>query len=686
MQNMQNQTVPYNKLRLSPANARKSFTQAGIHALAGSIDTYGLLQPLIVSPATDKKTILDVHAGGRRWRAIGKLIENGKLPKNFPVDVRVCNDEKAALAEEISLAENLIREDMSPADESRGYRAALAKGETEEDVARRMGVTVRHVKGRLRLADLAGPIFEALAEGKITLDVAMAYGSTSDRDAQLAAWNNFNGSWQGDQPHTIRRYLTDSAVGATSAIALLVGETDYLAAGGRVERDLFAADGEGQWLDRPIAEGLARAKLEEAAGAIMELGTLGWVRVVLAQHVPHSETEGLHEYQIRRGELSDDDQERMAAIEERLQVIEEEIENATDQDVVLRLEAENEALDSEHTEIDKRSYAIPEDERPNVGTFLVLGSDGTPKPSHRYYSTTAQKREKKSTAVAENGAEPRSIEDVFPRSLEEQLAKDRRDILALHIAQDPGLALDLTIFRLARKFTGHAAYNDTGVMVTIGELFDPAGFNAAPPTPAQVNLEALRSGLPCDWAGLDNSFDAFLAFRELDEADKAAWLAFAVSRSLQASLSTGDRANSFQTELGALLEIETADHWRPSAESFFDKIRKPQILSILGKLDPELPGRYASEKKTALSSAAAKLCAGETITTPEVKARALSWIPDTMAFRAADTPVGPDAPPIADDNGEDMPPIDDEGHQDDQEVDPGVNDASEDSDVMAAAA
>src|SRR3546814_6157832 len=45
----------------------------------------------------------------------------------------------------------------------------------------------------------------------------------------------------------------------------------------------------GQWLDRPIAEELARAKLEEAAGAIMQLGTLGWVRVLLAQHIPQNE-------------------------------------------------------------------------------------------------------------------------------------------------------------------------------------------------------------------------------------------------------------------------------------------------------------------------------------------------------------------------------------------------------------
>src|SRR3546814_5217315 len=95
----------------------------------------------------------------------------------------------------------------------------------------------------------------------------------------------------------------------------------------------------------------------------MQLGTLGWVRVVLAQHVPHSETEGLHDYYIRRGELSDDDQARMTEIEERLQAIEEEIEDATEQDVVSRLEAENEALDAEHTEINKRSYLIPEEER-----------------------------------------------------------------------------------------------------------------------------------------------------------------------------------------------------------------------------------------------------------------------------------------------------------------------------------
>jgi hypothetical protein len=45
--------------------------------LAASIAEHGLLQPLIVSPSAGKKTLYDVHAGGRRWRAIGLLIERG---------------------------------------------------------------------------------------------------------------------------------------------------------------------------------------------------------------------------------------------------------------------------------------------------------------------------------------------------------------------------------------------------------------------------------------------------------------------------------------------------------------------------------------------------------------------------------------------------------------------------------
>ena len=79
---MQNQQIPFSKLRLSPANARKSFSEAGVEALAISIDAYGLLQPIIVSPAQDKKSIFYVHAGGRRATR-GPLIGHAHWPRSM---------------------------------------------------------------------------------------------------------------------------------------------------------------------------------------------------------------------------------------------------------------------------------------------------------------------------------------------------------------------------------------------------------------------------------------------------------------------------------------------------------------------------------------------------------------------------------------------------------------------------
>jgi ParB family chromosome partitioning protein len=170
-----------------------------------------------------------------------------------------CENEDAA-AREISLAENLIREAMTPADEARAYRDIVDGGADAEAVARRFGVTVRHVQGRLRLADLAEPIFAALAAGEITLDVAQAYGSTGDRERQAAAWERLDElagrQSAGDPPRDCR--------GASRPITHrpLLGEAEYVACGGRIERDLRR-----RWR-RPVARWRSRhGPCRQEAGA-----------------------------------------------------------------------------------------------------------------------------------------------------------------------------------------------------------------------------------------------------------------------------------------------------------------------------------------------------------------------------------------------------------------------------------
>jgi hypothetical protein len=97
-------------------------------------------------------------------------------------------------------------------------------------------------RAALRLADLAEPIFAALAAGEITLDVAMAYGSTGDRERQAAAWERLSTSWQADNPQAIRRAIAEESLSADHPIARFLGEAEYVACGGRIERDLFAAE------------------------------------------------------------------------------------------------------------------------------------------------------------------------------------------------------------------------------------------------------------------------------------------------------------------------------------------------------------------------------------------------------------------------------------------------------------
>lgn len=634
-------TIPFAKLRASDANVRKdtAYSATGLAALAASIAGHGLLQPLIVSPARGKKTLFDVHAGGRRLAALGLLVEAGTLAKDHPVDVRLCEDEDAA-ARELSLAENLLHEPMTAAEECTAYRDIIAEGASAEDVARRFGVTVRHVHGRLRLADLAEPIFAALAQGEITLDVAMAYGAVADQTRQIAAWERCSDGWQSDNPQAIRRILCEATLPSDHPIALFVGEAEYEAAGGRIERDLFSTAGEGTWLDAAIAQDVAMKKLTFEAEVAQLATKLAWVRPVLGTHVPYDQTRGLQGYFPEHAEPSAEAQARMAEIQLRSDAIEEELALVEDEDEAQALYDEQERLSGEYDVLRKTDVIIPDDDRARIGTFLVIGADGKPELVDRYYTeaTPAGTDSEQAAAVDEAGdSEPEADgqdapADTLPRTLEEQLAKDRRDILALHVAHDPALALDLAIFSLARDHAGHFGYSDTGCSIRITDRFEPAGLKDIPPGRALEELEQVRVALPNDWALVEDSFASFLAFRALDEDARARWLAYAVSQSLQASLATGERRNPFQSQLGASLGIDVAQHWRPGAERFFDRLKKSQILAILGAIDPAMPGRYALAKKGELASAATKLCAGDAIVEPAIRERAITWTPEPMLF------------------------------------------------------
>lgn len=163
-------------LRPNPDQPRTKFTREGLEELAASIRETGVIQPLVVVPEEDHYRII---VGERRWRAaqIAGL-------KKIPALIRHLPREKQL---EMSLIENLQREDLNPLEIARVYkRLAEELGLTHEEIATRVGKDRSSVTNHLRLLSLPSKIQDYLAENKISMGHARALASLSDPDLQLS--------------------------------------------------------------------------------------------------------------------------------------------------------------------------------------------------------------------------------------------------------------------------------------------------------------------------------------------------------------------------------------------------------------------------------------------------------------------------------------------------------------------
>lgn len=266
--------VTADRLVIDERNARKRRDRDSIVSMKASILHHGLAQPLIVRPpiAADADLagqVYRVFGGGRRLTSIKELIAERALPADFAIPVLIRDvDDRAA--EEISLAENIIRRGMRPVDEFRAFKALADDGLTIEDIALRFGQSDRFVRGRLALAGLHPDILEALDTDELSLSAAAAYTSSADQEAQFKFFHEAP-SWSRAQPQSIRSGLLKEAFSPTSSRAKFVGEDAYRAAGGVVVEDLFGDDV--KWTDAALVERLAADKLSKMqADALAE----GW--------------------------------------------------------------------------------------------------------------------------------------------------------------------------------------------------------------------------------------------------------------------------------------------------------------------------------------------------------------------------------------------------------------------------
>ena len=261
--------IPLDRLERSPANVRR--TKAGKTAFAelkASIAAHGLLENLVarsIGPGEDGGEHYAVIAGARRLAALNDLAQDGVLAVDHPVPCRVIGN--GAIDSELSLAENVVRVAMHPADQVQAFGTLARDGASVADIAARFGVSERIVEQRLRLGNAAPEILDAYRADAIDLETLKAFAVTADQARQMAVWEQV--SDQGYRPSgwQIKRMLTQDRIPAAAAIALFVGVDAYEAAGGVVDRDLFADQDEwGIWFEDPdLLNKLAMDRLQAAA-------------------------------------------------------------------------------------------------------------------------------------------------------------------------------------------------------------------------------------------------------------------------------------------------------------------------------------------------------------------------------------------------------------------------------------
>jgi len=152
------QMVDIDLIEPSPYQPRTRFREEALDELARSISTNGIIQPLVLRAIGSRYQLI---AGERRWRAAQRAGLR-RVPS-------ILRDVPEELALEITLVENIQREDLNPIEQARAFERLMTEFHlTQEDVAVRTGKERATVANSLRLLKLEKPILEIIEDGKIS--------------------------------------------------------------------------------------------------------------------------------------------------------------------------------------------------------------------------------------------------------------------------------------------------------------------------------------------------------------------------------------------------------------------------------------------------------------------------------------------------------------------------------------
>ena len=614
--------VPLSQLlpRRSKRNARK-MPRLSIPELAASIARIGLLQNLIVILAADGEQY-EVVAGDRRLTALKLLAKKKRIPADYEVPCLLVAD---ASARTVSLAENVQRENMHPADQFAAFAALVKEGRPVEDIAADFGVSPLVVQRRLKLANVSPRLMADYRAGGVTLEQLMALTITDDHAAQEAA---FYGApeWQ-RSPSKLRERLTEREIDATHALVRFVGLDTYRQAGGGVRRDLFAEGDAGTYLtDTAVLETLVRDKL---ATLTEDVRAEGWAWVEAVPHLAYEERQAFQNAPRHRREPTTREARRIASLETRLEKIDAELEEAyqgessEDEAKAEKLEQRRDQVVGELQDAEDALQGYAPEVREVAGAIVTIDRNGEAvihrgllrEAEAKALRTLEKLRRGFGSAEGEAANDEHEDADDAPKAaslsdrLAQRLSAHRTAALQIEVARHPHVALAALVHGMVQSVLQPDAYGDglpLGVRLTAQDRLEGMAPDW-PESPAAVALRELQQvageALPEDSAEL---FAALLA-KPQDELVRL--LAVCVASTVDV---VTPRATPHQPgeELAQAVGLDMAAWWKPTAEGYFKHVSKAVILDAVGAFAPESVTRLAKRKKADIASEAERLADG----------------------------------------------------------------------------
>lgn len=587
-------TIPLSKLIAWEGNARRTMSEDGLIELASSIEAHGLLQSLVVKKHGKKYAVV---AGNRRLMAMQRLAGAASIAKDYPVPCQLIADEQAG---EVNLAENVIRESMHPADEFEAFQRLAAQGKSTEDVAAAFGVTPHVVKRRLKLANVSPKVLQAYRAEDLGLEQVMAFAITDDHDAQDALLHDLKPSQSASD---IRDHLTEGEVHTKDRRVTYIGLKAYEKAGGTLKPDLFSEHDDAYLEDPALLNKLVLAKLEKHTAKIRKEEDWSWIEARAA--FSYSDRSAFKQVYAEPAPLSPEQQAEVDRLEAECRQLETAWENDPDEEAPYPARCDE--IKARLDEIEDREAHYTPEQLAYAGAVVSIDHKG------KAEVTRGLVRPEDMPKAKAKAAKPTSAPEGTPAlsaTLIESLTEQKSAAIAARVLDMPTTALAAVVHAMVGDIFGNG--DDSAMQITCKDK----DLSAVEGSKAFDKLKAARdiwgSKIPADG-------DARWAWCLMQDQDSLLdLLAFCAASTLDGVKKKGSYNGRFDNagKLASEVELDMAEWFTPTAENYFSKIGKPQIIEALQEADASLPA--ATMKKGDMAKFAEEQLAGK------------GWLPEIL--------------------------------------------------------